>query len=637
MALSLALAIGAMAPSGGIASAEPASPPVAVDDSATVVEDSSANPIDVLANDSNPGGGAMEIVWKTHGAHGTVLFAASGNGLTYEPLADYCGSDSFTYTLNGGSTATVSVTVTCVDDPPVALDDSITLDENSGANAIDVFGTDYDVDGGPMEVVSKTNASHGAVAIAASGSGLIYTPDADYCGPDSFTYTLNGGSTATVFLTVTCIADPPVAVDDSATVSEDAPPTAIDVLANDTDHDGDPRQVVSKRNGFSGVVAITGHGSGLTYQPAENYCGPDSFTYTLNGGSTATVFVSVFCVDDPPIAADDEATVVEDSPPTTIDVLANDTDIDGGPKTIKAAADGAHGSVVITGRGSALTYQPDPNYCGTDSFTYEVEGSSASVWITVTCVDDPPVAVNDSGTVLENSGANAIDVFGTDYDVDGGPMEVVSKTNASHGAVAIAASGSGLIYTPDADYCGPDSFTYTLNGGSTATVSVSVTCTPPPEEKGGGSDGGASRSGGGAGGAAQKIVESPGSTGPAVDVTPGVKVASGKRRPRIAIKGSYALFTLICGLADRDCAGTVAISAGISSTVPGPRMRKVVVKDRFRIGPYRSALVRAKLTKRGFMALGAKRAIRGVPAEMSIVDSGNGERGQIQVTLVRQP
>jgi hypothetical protein len=641
VALALTLAIGGLAVGTSVASAEPPPSPTAVDDSATVVEDSGANPIDVLANDSNPGGGPMEIIWRTHGAHGTVLFTDGGTELTYTPLDDYCGPDSFTYTLNGGSTATVTVTVICVDDPPVALDNSFTLSENSGATELDVFGTDYDVDGGPMEVVSKTDASHASVAIASGGDGLIYTPAADYCGPDSFTYTLNGGSTATVWITVTCIHDPPVAVEDEATVAEDSPPTAIDVLANDTDDDGDPKQIVSKRNGFAGVVTITGQGSGLTYQPAENYCGPDSFTYTLNGGSTARVFVSVFCVDDPSIPVEDEATVVEDSPPTTIDVLANDTDIDGGPKsTIEAATDGAHGSVAITGGGSALTYQPDPNYCGPDSFSYEVGGFSAGVWITVTCVDDPPTAVNDSGTVLENSGARAIDVLANDTDIDGGPKSIASKTNGAHGTVAVTGGGSGLTYQPEPGYCGPDSFTYTLNGGSTASVSITVTCTPPPEEEeeeeeeGGG--GGSGDDGGE--GSTQTIIQSPGPTGPVVNVTSGIGVVSAQRRPRIVIKGSYALITLTCRATDRGCAGTVAISASIPSAARAATMRKVVmVKAPFHIGPSHSALIKAKITKRGLEALGSRQAFKGVTAEMSILDSGNGERAQVQVTLVRSP
>jgi hypothetical protein len=606
--------------------------PTAVNDSATLAEDAGATAVDVLANDTDVDGGPKEVVSKTNGSHGAVAITGGGAGLTYTPAANYCGPDSFTYTLNGGSTATVSVTVTCVDDPPVAVNDSATVAENAAAQAVDVLANDTDIDGGPKSVASKTNGAHGTVAIIGGGAALTYQPAAGYCGSDSFTYTLNGDSTATVSVTVTCVDEPPVAVDDSATLAEDASAQAIDVLANDTDADGGPKSIASKTNAAHGTVAITGGGSGLTYQPAANYCGSDSFTYTLNGGSTATVSVTVTCVDDPPVAVNDSATFAEDSGANAVDVLADDTDIDGGPKTVGAKTDGAHGTVAITGGGSGLTYQPAANYCGSDSFTYELNGgSTATVSVTVTCVDDPPTAVADSDTVLENSAAQAIDVLANDTDIDGGPISVTGKTNGAHGSVATIGGGAGLTYQPEANYCGPDSFTYTLNGGSTATVSISVTCVAPPEEK---SNGG----GGGGGGGTQTIIQNPPSTGPVINVTPGVGVVSGRRHPRIAVKNSYAFFTLTCGETEHDCSGTVTIWANLPSIALGPTMRKVVmVKGSFRIGSHRSVLVRAKLTKRGLKALESKRSLRGVSATMAIADSGNGEKGEIEVTLVRRP
>src|SRR5687768_17727573 len=107
----------------------------------------------------------------------------------------------------------------------------------------------------------------------------------------------------------------------------------------------------------------------------------------------------------------------EDAAATSIDVLANDTDPDGGPKTIASATDPANGTVVVAGDGLSLTYQPDPNYCNSqpggtpDTFSYTINGgSSALVSVTVTCVDDPPTAVADTATVNEDSGANAIPV-----------------------------------------------------------------------------------------------------------------------------------------------------------------------------------------------------------------------------------
>ena len=159
--------------------------------------------------------------------------------------------------------------------------------------------------------------------ITGGGTGLTYQPDANYCKrrqPDTFTYTLNGGDSATVSVTVTCVDDPPTAVNDSATVAEDAAATAVDVLANDTDVDGGPEvDRVGDAVRRTARSCITGGGTGLTYQPDPDYCNdppgttPDTFTYTLNGGSTATVSVTVTCDDDPPTAVDDSATVAEDS------------------------------------------------------------------------------------------------------------------------------------------------------------------------------------------------------------------------------------------------------------------------------------------------------------------------------------
>jgi VCBS repeat-containing protein len=462
-------------------------PPTAVNDTATVAEDSGATAIDVLANDIDIDGGPISVESVTQPANGAVVITGSGTGLTYEPAANFCGPNSFTYTLNGGSTATVSVTVTCVDDLPVAVDDSATVAEDSGATAIDVLANDTDIDGGPISVESVTQPANGAVVITGGGTGLTYEPAANFCGPNSFTYTLNGGSTATVSITVTCVDDAPTAVDDAATVVEDAPATAVDVLANDTDPDGGLKLIVSASDPANGTVVITVGGSGLTYQPDPNYCNnppgttPDTFTYTLNGGSTATVSITVTCVDDAPTAVDDTATVLEDAAATAVDVLANDPDPDGGPKTIASASDPANGTVVITGGGAGLTYQPDPNYCGPDTFTYTLNGgSTATVSVTVTCVDDPPTAVNDSATVLEDAAATAVDVLANDTDPDGGPKTIASASDPANGTVVLTGGppATGLTYQPDANYCGADSFTYTLTGGSTATVSITVTCVP---------------------------------------------------------------------------------------------------------------------------------------------------------------
>jgi Bacterial cadherin-like domain/Bacterial Ig domain/IPTL-CTERM motif len=488
--------------------------PVAVADAATVTEDAAATPVAVLANDTDPDGGAISIGSVTQPANGVVVITGGGTGLTYQPNANYCNSqvggvpDTFTYTLTpGGSSTTVSMTVTCVDDNPVAVADAATVLEDAAATAVDVLANDTDVDAGPKSVASVTQPANGAVVITGGGTGLTYQPNPNYCNsqvggvPDTFTYTLTpGGSSTTVSVTVTCVDDNPVAVADGATVAEDSGATAVDVLANDTDVDAGPKSVASVTQPANGTVV--NNGTNVTYQPNPNYCNtppgttPDTFTYTLApGGSSTTVSVAVTCVDDNPVAVADAATVTEDAPATAVDVLANDTDIDAGPKSVGSVTQPANGAVVITGGGTGLTYQPNPNYCNTqvggvpDTFTYTLTpgGSSTTVSVTVTCVDDPPTAVADAASIIEDAPATAIDVLANDTDPDAGPKSVASVTQPANGTVIITGGGTGLTYQPAPNYCNlppgttPDTFTYTLApGGSSTTVSVLVMCVNDP-------------------------------------------------------------------------------------------------------------------------------------------------------------
>jgi VCBS repeat-containing protein len=460
-------------------------PPVAVNDTASLSEDSGANAVNVLANDTDVDGETKSIASVTQGANGTVTRASDGSGLTYTPNANYFGTDSFTYTLNGGSTATVTVTVNAVDDAPVAVNDAATVSEDSGANGMNVLANDTDVDGGPKSIASVTQGANGTVTRASDGSGLTYTPNTNYFGTDSFTYTLNCGSTATVAVTVNAVDDPPVAVNDTATVSEDSGANGIDVLANDTDVDGGPVTIDGVTQGAHGSVIITGNG--VAYTPNANYSGTDSFTYRLSGGSTATVAVTVSAVDDAPVAVNDAATVNEDSGASGINFLANDTDVDGGPKSIASVTQGANGTVAITGAGTGLTYTPSANYSGSDTFTYTLNGgSTATVNVTVTAVNDAPVAGND--VVLTNYGTTAFAIpewalLQNDSDPESSQLDVQSGSvvtgSGSEGTVSHSAGTGDQGSVTFTDVGSPGgSFTYrAVERATTALQSAPATVT----------------------------------------------------------------------------------------------------------------------------------------------------------------
>ena len=165
----------------------------------------------------------------------------------------------------------------------------------------------------------------------------------------------------------------PVADNDTVTVVEDSAATAIDVLANDSDPDG-PLTITGVTQPANGTVAITGGGSAVSYTPAANFNGTNTFSYTVTQGgvdATANVTVTVTAAPDATVVGNDAATVAEDSAATAIDVLANDSDADG-PLTITGVTQPANGTVAITGGGSAVSYTPAANFNGTNTFSYTV-------------------------------------------------------------------------------------------------------------------------------------------------------------------------------------------------------------------------------------------------------------------------
>ncbi|HMG90035.1 MAG TPA: Ig-like domain-containing protein [Chryseolinea sp.] len=478
-------------------------PPIAAPDVATTNEDV-AIAIPVLANDTDVDDvlkGSMVIIVSIP-THGTAVVNTSTGKVTYTPSVNYYGSDSFTYKLkdSGGAfsnVVTVAITVIPVNDAPIASPDQATTPEDVPVN-IPVLANDTDVDNAidVTSVAVKTNPVNGTVAVQPDGS-INYTPNKDYYGTDTFTYTVKdvGGATSapgTVTIIVTPVNDPPIAVPDVAITDEDVA-IAIPVLANDTDVDnvltGSMIVIVNKpTHGTAVVNTSTGK---VTYTPALNYYGSDSFTYKLKDSAGAlsnvvTVAITVNPVNDVPFAAPDQATTPEDVP-VNIPVLDNDTDPDNAidVTSVTVKTNPANGTVAVQPDGS-FQYTPNKDYYGTDTFTYtvtDVGGATSApgtVTIVVTPVNDAPVAVNDAATTNENT-AVGIPVLANDFDVDSpiDPSSITIGTNVQHGTISINTTTGIVTYTPANDYVGGDSFTYTIkdSGGllsNVATVSISV-------------------------------------------------------------------------------------------------------------------------------------------------------------------
>jgi large repetitive protein len=441
--------------------------------------------VPVLANDTDPDGDALSVASVTQPAHGTATINADGT-VRYTPNANYHGADSFTYTVSDGNgrsdTATVFVQINPVNDAPFAGDNAYTLaeDQTLTVNAPGVRDNDGDVDGGTPLLELLTTPLQGAFQINNDGS-FSYTPPNNFHGTTSFTYRLNDGfavsPAATVTLTVTPVNDAPFAGNRSSTGFEDTPETLrVTDLASDVD--GDPLTIASVTQPAHGTAAIGSNGTTVTYTPALNYNGPDSFTYTVsdgNGGSaTGTLSWTLAPVDDPPVGVNDAYATDEDATldvPVATGLLANDIEVDGDALAVFSNSNPSHGTVTVNANGS-FTYVPAAGYHGADEFTYRLtDGLSVTGWVTVALtvrsVNDAPDAVNDAATTAEDTAVD-ISVLPNDTDPDGDALTVASVTNGTRGSVTINANGT-VRYTPNANFHGADSFTYTVsdgNGGS---------------------------------------------------------------------------------------------------------------------------------------------------------------------------
>jgi len=456
--------------------------PRAVDDTLAVDEDKTGT-VNVLANDSDQDGDPLTATIATPPAHGTATML---NGIvSYRGVRDYNGADQLTYQISDGqggtATARVVITVRPVNDRPSANHDFLTVPAGT-LGSIDVALNDTDVDGDALVITAISQPAHGTATF--TGTVVRYTSAASFSGQDSLEYTISDGhltSTANVFVTVTAANRAPIAGDDQLTTAEDTEGDVF-VLGNDSDPDGGTLTVVSFDQPAHGSVSITA--GFAAYLPAANYNGPDSFHYTVQDPSgltaTATVNITVQPVDDAPVASDDAASVEEDAS-ATIDVIANDRDIDGDPLTIISVTSPAHGSAAIVS-GREITYTPAPNFHGSDSFTYTAADPSgatatATVTLAITSVNDAPVAVADAASLDEDTSAT-IDVVANDRDPDGDPLSITRITPPTHGSATIL-DATRVVYTPEANYHGPDQLSYTIgdgNGGeATALVTVTVT------------------------------------------------------------------------------------------------------------------------------------------------------------------
>lgn len=436
-----------------------------------------------------------------------VFLSGTGDSREFviEPLPNQHGSSEIGIhvTDEGGATAEVFfvAVVESVNDPPTAVDDVLRLREDSDLTSIAVLVNDTvlpDVE----ETLALVSVSEGSAGgeLRLGETAVLYRPSPNFHGVEEFTYVVEDGNgltaTGRVRVEVEAENDPPTASNDTVTVSEDSLENKIPILVNDSAHpdEGETLSIESVTQGnFGGAVAV--RGSLAIYTPSPNFFGAEQFRYTIidgNGGQAeALVTVEVQAINDPPTAADDQASVPEDAAETWLDVLANDSAKPDRNESLSIATVGTAsngGKVRVVGE--KIGYTPLPNFFGVENFPYTVSdgaGGLATAQVIVSVVNDQadaPVARDDQFFVREDSADNALAVLedngnGRDFDPDGDELALVQAgpQGSEGGRVQLDAEGRRILYNPKKNFSGEETFSYTVSDGerlASGRVSVSV-------------------------------------------------------------------------------------------------------------------------------------------------------------------
>ncbi len=432
-------------------------PPAAAAKSVTVIEDTATG---IALPGTDVDGDTLSYIIVSPPGKGTL--SGSGANRSYQPAANATGSDSFTYKVSDGSMesapATVSITITPVNDPPVATPRTATTAEDT---AVPVVLAGTDVEGASLSFAIASPPANGS--LSGSPPNLTYTPKANFHGADSFTFRVNDGSAnsaaAAVGITVTPVNDAPVANSRSISTGRN---TAVAATLTATDVEGNALTYTVLSQPANGTLG--GSPPNLTYTPENGYTGSDSFTFrasdgTLNSG-TATITISVTNINRAPSAHPKSLTTM---PKRAVGVTLEGSDPDGNTLSYRITSEPENGT--LSGTPPNLSYRPRAKWSGEDRFTFVVNDGStdsaeATVSVKVKKKNLKPVATRQSVTANQN-GTLSIVLEGSDPDGDALSFLVAAKPKKG----SLSGTPPNLVYTPQAGYRGKDRFTFQASDG----------------------------------------------------------------------------------------------------------------------------------------------------------------------------
>jgi hypothetical protein len=406
---------------------------------------------------------------------GTVDFSAGGS---YDDDGNPIPARAYSVTVTvfdglGSSSRSFGWTVINVNGAPVVQPASATTGEDT---TVQITLAASDPDGEVLAYTVTTNPTHGTVTL--SGGVVTYTPAPDYFGPDTFSFRASDGTSssnvATVSINVSPVNDTPIAQGDSTTTAEDTP-VNISVRSNDSDVDGDVLAIVSVAQPTHGVAVINPDGT-ITYTPAANFSGADSFTYLINDGhggtATATVNLTVAPINDPPAALDGATAVDED---TQIEIMLVAMDVDGPAPGLAVVNQPINGTLSAIA-GNKVIYTPNPNFNGVDAFTFiandgAIDSNIANVMITVVPIADAPVLATVGNHTVAEGALLSLELAASDP--DGGQL-TFSASGLPTGATLDPTTGS-FSWTPNFNQAGSYTVTFSVIDPTGRSASETIT------------------------------------------------------------------------------------------------------------------------------------------------------------------
>ena len=421
---------------------------------------------------------------------GTV--SLDGSTIIYSHDGSETTNDSFIYTAIDGirvSVVTVAISVTPVNDPPVGVRDTATVDEGGTLSVETTALLDNDIDGenDTLTIVTVRDAVNGWVSLV--GTTITYDHDGSEKAGSSFSYTVSDGTDAdstTVAITVLPVNDPPVAVGDTVTVDEGDTLTmeATELLDNDTDVENETLTIVAVGDAVNGRVSMDG--STIIYEHDGSEANRGGFTYTLSDGALSdmgAVSVAVTPVNDPPVAVADTL-ALDEGDTVSLDLFAllrNDIDPDSNNLNVTGVAEAINGRVWL--EGMTIIYEHDGSETTTGSFIYSITDGLAidttEVVVKVTPVNDPPIAFGDTVSVTKGATLSMVAsvLLDNDTDAENDTLNIVAVGDPVNGMVFL--EGATVTYEHDGSETVEGSFSYTVSDGTdTDSTTVVVTVMP---------------------------------------------------------------------------------------------------------------------------------------------------------------